>query len=86
MPKKQKKSKISATELRANVYQILDEAMLTGEAVAIYRSGQTFWLVPPTKKAAKSKLKNLPKIDLIVGDPEDLVHMDWSSYWHPDEP
>lgn len=25
----------------------------------------------------------LPKRDLIVGDPEDLVHLDWSSEWRP---
>jgi hypothetical protein len=27
--------------------------------------------------------KMLPKRDLIVGDPEDLVHIDWSSEWRP---
>jgi len=25
----------------------------------------------------------LPKRDIIVGDPEDLVHLDWSSEWQP---
>ena len=27
--------------------------------------------------------KLLPKRDLIVGDPEDLVHVDWSPEWRP---
>ena len=25
----------------------------------------------------------LPKRDLIVGDPEELVHIDWSPEWRP---
>jgi len=27
--------------------------------------------------------KLLPKRDIIVGDPDDLVHIDWSSEWRP---
>jgi hypothetical protein len=33
---------------------------------------------------AKSKLAN-PKVrNLIIGDPEDLVHLDWSEEWRPE--
>ncbi len=31
----------------------------------------------------KSKLANLKPRNLIVGDPEDLVHMEWSDEWRP---
>ena len=30
-----------------------------------------------------SKLQNLKRRDCIVGDPEDLVHLDWSNGWRP---
>ena len=31
--------------------------------------------------ATQDKLRNLKKRDYIVGDSDDLVHMDWSSEW-----
>ncbi len=30
-----------------------------------------------------SKLANLKPRDLLVGDPEDLVHLDWTDEWNP---
>ena len=30
-----------------------------------------------------SQLQNLKRRDCIVGDPEDLVHLDWSNEWRP---
>ena len=29
------------------------------------------------------KLANLKRRDCIIGDPEDLVHIDWSKEWKP---
>ncbi len=35
------------------------------------------------EQALRELEKLLPKRDLIVGDPEELVHLDWSSEWRP---
>jgi len=37
----------------------------------------------PTKTPPCDLQQLLPKRDIIVGDPEDLVHIDWSSEWRP---
>ena len=42
----------------------------------------TVRIVAPT---ASNWLERLPRRDgVVVGDPEDLVHIDWSEGWKPD--
>jgi hypothetical protein len=74
---------VKPSQLRANLYRLLDRVLKTGEAIEIDRAGKRLLLVPKEKK---SKLGNLVKRDVVVGDPEDLVHMDWSQDWHGDLP
>ena len=68
------------SSLRENIYRILDEILETGVPVEIERKGK-FLLIAPVEP--RSKLANLKPRDLIVGDPEDLVHLDWSDEWRP---
>ena len=70
--------RVSASKLRENIYSILDEALETGIPVEIMRKGQILRIVP--QKSA-SKLSRLKKRNCIVGDPEDLVRMDWLEHW-----
>ena len=73
---------ITASQLRANVYRLLDRALETGEPIQISRRGQILEIVPPARRA---KLDNLvPHPGYVRGDPEDLVHLDWSGEWKPD--
>jgi hypothetical protein len=37
-------------------------------------------------KAPASKLARLVKHDCLVGDPESIVHIDWSGEWQHDLP
>ena len=70
---------MTASELRQNIYRMLDEVLETGVPVEIERRGQLLRIVP---EEVPSKLARLtPHPGTIVGDPEDLVHMDWSSEW-----
>jgi len=71
---------ITASELRQNVYRILDEALASGKAVEIVRRGQRLRIVPD-----RDKLANLKRRDLFVGDAEDVIGLDWSKYWKPDD-
>lgn len=69
---------ITATKLRANIYRILDQILETGQPVEIERRGRRLKIVPAPPHR---KLANLePHPDFIAGDPEDLVHLDWSAY------
>lgn len=71
---------ITASDLRQNVYRILDEALATGKPVDIVRRGQRLRIVPE-----RDKLATLKKRNLFVGEVEDVIGMDWSKYWNPDD-
>lgn len=67
---------LSATELRSKIYQVLDQVIETGIPVKIKRNGVILSIVA---EDPIDKLKNLkPHTDFIAGDPDELVHMDWS--------
>jgi prevent-host-death family protein len=71
---------LTASKLRENIYRILDEVLRTGEPVEVVRKGRVIRIVPGDQEPA---LDRLPKRPVIVGDPEDLVHLDWSHEWRP---
>jgi hypothetical protein len=70
--------KVTASKLRDNIYNILDQALETGVPVEVERKGRILRIVPESKP---SKLAKLKKRDCIVGDPESIVHMDWLNEW-----
>lgn len=77
---------VTASQLRADVYRILDEVLDTGVPAEITRNGRTLRIVPdpPSDRLPKNKLDNVvPRPDAIIGDPDDLIHIDWSSEWRP---
>lgn len=70
---------IKVTELRANLYQIVDRVIETGIPVEIDRNGVKLMLSPERKK---SKLDNLiAHPGTILGNPDEIIHMDWSDEW-----
>ncbi|MGH8925870.1 MAG: type II toxin-antitoxin system Phd/YefM family antitoxin [Acidimicrobiia bacterium] len=79
---------ITATELRQNVYRILDQVVSTGEPVDVERKGKRLRIVllPEPGMSRSDLASSLGFGDLIVGDPEDLVHLDWSENWQSDIP
>lgn len=73
---------ISASKLRANVYRLLDEVLETGRPLEIERNGKTLVI---SAKETESFWDRLPRREgYIVGDPDELIHIDWSSEWNPD--
>jgi prevent-host-death family protein len=71
---------LTASRLRQDIYRILDQVIETGIPVEIERKGKIVRLVPAD---SSEKLGRLPKRKLFEGDPEDLVHVDWSESWRP---
>jgi hypothetical protein len=72
----------TASKLRANIYRMLDEVLETGQPLEIERNGKTLVIAP---KEEKSIWDRLPRREgFIVGDPDELIHVDWSSEWNPD--
>jgi hypothetical protein len=73
---------LTASKLRANVYRLLDEVLETGKPLEIERNGK---LLVIAAKETESIWDRLPRREgFIVGDPDELIHIDWSSEWNPD--
>jgi len=73
---------ITASKLRADVYRLLDEVLETGQPLEIERNGRKLVIAP---KEELSFWDRLPRREgFIVGDPDELIHVDWSSEWNPD--
>ena len=63
--------------LRANLFQIADAALQSGEPVPLERNGQRLWLVP---ERHESRIDRLPILDIIVGNPDDLATLNVSEW------
>jgi len=73
---------VTATELRKNVYRLLDQVADSGETVEVTRKGKRLRIAPV---GIGGKLDSLqPHPGCISGDPDELVHMDWSESWQPE--
>ena len=66
---------VTPTQLRTNIYNLLDEVLKTGLPLEIKKGDKKLRIVPVD---AINKLKNLiARPDVIQGDPDDLVEIDW---------
>ena len=72
---------MTASQLRRDIYNLLDQVLETGVPLEIERKGRKLCIVA---EEPKRKLDNLKRREgFIVGDPEELVHLDWSEEWRP---
>jgi len=74
-------SEVSATELRRNIYKLLDHVIETGRPLTVNRKGRKLRIGPLQPPSRLARLEVHP--NCIVGDPESIVEMDWSEEWKP---
>lgn len=75
---------VTPTELRTNIYNLLDEVLKTGLPLEIKKGDKKLRIVPVEKV---DKLKNLiSRFDVIQGNPDDLVELDWKDEVNLDLP
>lgn len=74
---------VSASQLRQDVYRLLDEVLRTGKPLEIERKGRILRLVPDEPRSRLDRIRAHPEV--IVGDPEDLVSIDWSAEWDAEQ-
>ena len=70
--------RITASQLRENVYRILDQAVATGIPVEVIRKGTVLRIVPEKRV---SKLGRLKKRSGFDGNPDDIMSIDWRKEW-----
>lgn len=66
---------VTATELRTNIYRLLDEVLQSGLPIEVKRGDRTLRIVPVEKPDKLHGLVHRPEV--IQGDPEDLVALSW---------
>ncbi|MCG8555804.1 MAG: type II toxin-antitoxin system Phd/YefM family antitoxin [Proteobacteria bacterium] len=71
----------TATDLRRDIYRLLDSVLETGKPLEIERKGHVLRISRVDSPDPLARIQPLP--DLIVGDPADLEHVDWSGEWRP---
>lgn len=74
--------RVTASQLRADVYNLLDRVLETGEPLEIERGGRVLRVVAEPRGSWIDRL--VVRDGVLVGDPEELVHVDWSGEWKPE--
>jgi len=72
---------VSDKNIQKDFLRLLDQVVKTGTPVEIERKGKRLLISPAEKHRNLDCLEKHP--DFIVGNPDDLVHIDWSSEWKP---
>jgi hypothetical protein len=81
LSKPKKKLVVTASGLRADVYRILDRVIETGVPAEIERKGRILRIVADQPSSRLDRLP--PRPGYIKGDPDGLIHVDWSGAWRP---
>ena len=72
---------ITATQLRKDVYRILDEVLESGQAQEIERNGQRLIIVPAQTRRDLSKLPRRKAMNCTF---DELVATSWEDSWDPE--
>ena len=73
--------KLTASKLRQDIYRVLDRVLETGEPVEIERHGRRLRIIADEPPSRLDRL--VRRTDVVIGDSDDFVHMDWSGEWRP---
>ncbi len=66
---------VTSTELRSNIYNLLDEVLSTGVPIQINKGGKKLRIIPIVKTDKLQNLVSRPHV--IKGNPNDLVNISW---------
>ena len=66
-------SPVTPTQLRADLFHLLDRVLETGEPLEIKRNGRILKLVVEQPVDKLSRIR--PRKDAFLGDPEDLIDL-----------
>jgi hypothetical protein len=72
---------MNVTQLRANIFKVLERIDKTGQSVEVRLKGKRFRISPLDRRDRFVGLE--PHQDCMVGDPDELNHMDWLEEWRP---
>ena len=71
---------MTATELRKDIYRVLDEVLETGVPQEVTRGARTLMIVPAGGR--RLRLEDLPRREASSCSPDELVETSWD--WSPE--
>ena len=71
----------SDTNIQKDILGILDKVVKTGVPMEIERKGKRLLISPAEKHRNLDCLEDHP--GFIIGNPDNLVHIDWTAEWKP---
>lgn len=76
--------RVTASQLRADVYNLLDRVIASGEPLEIERNGTLLRIVPADPRNWMERL--VVREGVVNGSSDDLVHVQWASDLQLPEP
>jgi len=77
-------SLLTTAHFQSDMKQVFEKVLETGIPLKIGYKGATFVI---SVSGFSDKLSNLrPHPECLAGDPEDIVHLDWTEEWKNDLP
>ena len=73
--------KITPTQLRKDLYRLLDRIIETGEPLEIERKGVTLQIERKPVMSKLDRARRMARPDVWVGDPNDIFNMDYLEEW-----
>ena len=71
---------MTATELRKDIYRVLDDVLETGVPQEVTRGARTLMIVPAGGR--RLRLEDLTRREALSCSPDELVETSWD--WSPD--
>jgi hypothetical protein len=69
---------MTTSELRQNIYGLLDQVIKTGIPLEIKRKGKVLKIV---FEQTPDKIKNLKKRDVLNCQPDEIIYNNWEKEW-----
>ena len=70
---------LTATELRRDIYRVLDQVLESGIAREVVRKGRKLLIMPAEPK--RRRLEDLPKRRVLACSFDELVATSWDKAW-----
>jgi len=69
---------ITPSELRQDLYKLLDQVILTGKPIEIKRKNRVLKIIV---EQPKSKIDNLKKRQVLNCAPDEIINNNWEKEW-----
>ena len=74
---------MKTTELRKNIFSILDKVLDEGKPVEIERRNRTLMIIADNPPSRIERLKRKKRKKSFIGNSDDIMTIDWAAEWKP---